>query len=141
MYFTRNTPMEQVISIVKSQASALFSNPAVNGVDIEVKEHKVKRSSEQNSFYWLNLEEISKVLNMAGCTYGEHNIPYTKELVHTINKSVFGVDSTSRLKVQEFCDYMTRMFDFWIDRTRGEFRPKEAPSSYLERTGIIPKAA
>lgn len=111
------------------------------GVMVEIKEHKTRRSNDQNSFYFLNIKDVAGVLNDAGCTYGEHELPYTSDLVHEINKAVFGISTTTKLSTKEFCDYMTRVFEFWINKTAGTFVPKESPYSYLERTGLIEKQA
>lgn len=111
------------------------------GVMVEIKEHKTPRSNAQNRYYWLNVGDVADVLNDAGCTYGEHALPYTQDLVHEINKAVFGISTTKKLSAREFCDYMTRVLEFWICKTAGTFVPKESPYSYLERTGLIDKQA
>lgn len=110
---------------------------AKNGVDVELSEHKRRRSSEQNAFYWANMTDVAAVLNEAGCGYGDYSIPYTAEIVHEINKTVFGHKTTTKMTVADFSAYMTAVFDFWIERTRGFFVPKETAASYLERTGLV----
>lgn len=112
-----------------------------NGVDVEIKEHKRRRSNDQNRFYWLNMGEIVNVLNEAGATYGEYDLPYTPEIVHEINKRIFGEKTTAKMSVAEFGDYMEKVFGFWIEKTAGFFIPKESPQSYIERTGLIEKQA
>lgn len=110
---------------------------AKNGVDVELSEHKRRRSAEQNAFYWANMTDVAAVLNEAGCGYGDYSIPYTAEIVHEINKTVFGHNTTTKMTVADFSAYMTAVFDFWIERTRGFFVPKETASSYLKRTGLV----
>lgn len=131
------TAAEIDLRLVKPLLAILTT--AKNGVDIEIKEHKRRRTTDQNSFYWLNMTDVAKTLNDAGATYGEHALPYTAELVHEINKRLFGQKTTAKMSTQEFSDYMTQVFAFWIEKTYGFFIPKESPQSYLERTGLIEK--
>lgn len=138
MYFSKNMSIDFILGAIKPQLKALL-NACLTGIDIEVKEHRTKRTSAQNNFYWLNVSDISDVLNDGGCAYGEFNLPYTAELVHDINKIVFGVKTTTRMTVHDFCTYMDKMTSFWIEKTNGAFQPKEVAYSYLERTGLIEK--
>lgn len=108
-----------------------------HGIDVEVTEHKQRRTNEQNRFYWANVSDIVDVLNDAGVTYGEFGIPYSSEILHEINKRLFNVASTAKLSKSEFCDFMNRLQAFWIEKTNGFYAPKETVSSYLERTGLL----
>ena len=104
-------------------------------VNVEVTEHKAKRTNEQNNYYWLFNSQLSDFLNDAGLTYGEYSIPYTSEIVHDINKKLFGVKTTTKMSVGEFCEYMNKLLFFWQDKTAGEFQMSELPANYLERKG------
>lgn len=138
MYFSKNLSIDYILGTIKPQVKAML-NICLSGIDIEVKEHRNKRTSAQNNFYWLNVSDIADVLNDGGCSYGEFNLPYTSELIHDINKIVFGVKTTTRMTIKEFCQYMDKMTVFWIEKTNGAFQPKEVAFSYLERTGLIEK--
>ena len=122
----------RVIAPMKAMLSA-----SRYGVDFEMKEHKQMRSTAQNRFYWENVGEVVKVLNDAGCTYGEDRLPYSSDIIHEINKIKLGVSTTTRLSVKEFCEFMDKMFAFWIERTAGVFVPLESAESYLEKTGLL----
>lgn len=102
---------------------------------IEISEVKDSRSSAQNRYYFLFNTWVSDCLNDAGCTYGEYNIPYTKDLIHDINKQLFGFETTRKMSVSEFCEYITKVSQFWIERTNGTLEIPELPMSYLERLG------
>lgn len=104
-------------------------------VNVEVTEHKAKRTNEQNCYYWLFNSQLSDFLNDAGLTYGEYSIPYTSEIVHDINKKLFGVKTTTKMSVGEFCEYMNKLLFFWQEKTAGEFQMSELPANYLERKG------
>lgn len=104
-------------------------------VSIDIAEFKNKRSNDQNAYYWNLNTWISDCLNDAGCTYGEFEVPYTSELIHDINKKIFGIKTTTKMDIHEFCDYTTKVTQFWQERTHGEFLPKELPVQYLIRKG------
>lgn len=113
---------------------------AKHGMDVEIAEHKQRRTTEQNRFYWVIVGDIADVLNDAGLTYGEWKVPYTPEILHEINKKLFGVKSTSKLSKTDFCDFVDKLQAFWIERTNGCYMPRETAYSYLERTGLIEAA-
>lgn len=104
-------------------------------VVVEVQEFKKKRTNEQNAYYFLLNNEVAKFLNDCGLTYGEFNLPYNKDIIHEIQKKVFGVETTTKLNIQEFCDFETQVIHFWQERTHGEWRPTELPESYLIKKG------
>lgn len=108
-----------------------------NGKEVvaEVNEFKRKRTNEQNAYYFLLNNEVAKFLNEAGLTYGEFGLPYNKDIVHEIQKKVFGIETTTKMNIQEFCDYETQVIHFWQERTHGEWRPTELPESYLIKKG------
>lgn len=104
-------------------------------VVLELSEFKPKRNNEQNAYYWLFNGWVANFLNEAGLTYGEYEIPYTSEIIHDIQKKLFGVKTTTKMTVGEFCDYITKVTSFWQERTHGEFQVPELPLSYLNKKG------
>jgi hypothetical protein len=104
-------------------------------IEVEVKEYKRKRSNQQNAYYWLCNGWVRDCLNGAGLTYGEFKLPYTADLIHEINKKIFGKETTTKMNIGEFCDYMTQVIAFWIEKTCGALEIPELPDSYLERYG------
>lgn len=133
MFVNSLNQLDEVLLSIQNQASLLLKNG--KKVMIDVKEHKHRRSTEQNNYYWLICGEIADFLNEAGLSYGEHQIPYRGELIHEINKTIFGIKTTTKLTISEFCQFMTKVIFFWQDKTNGEFAPSELPAHYLERKG------
>lgn len=127
--------IKQVFRLAYIQAELMLKNG--KQVDIEVTEHKNKRSIEQNNYYFLFCSELAKFFNDAGLSYGEFQIPYTTDLIHDINKKIFGVKTTTRLSIKDFCEYMTKVLIFWTEKTHGEFQMKELAESYLQRKGYM----
>lgn len=134
MFIGNKTYLKNVFRLAYEQAEALLSTG--KAVDVSVSEHKTKRSSAQNRFYFKLNQELAKFFNEHGLSYGEFSIPYTTELCHEINKKLFGISTTTKMNKQDFCDYMTQILSYWIEKTCGEFEFEETPYSYLERTGL-----
>lgn len=134
-YFRQADDAEIEMRLIRPLKALLASSK--NGVDVEMKEHTTRRSATQNAFYWANLTDIAKVLSDAGMEYGDFNIAFTPEVLHEINKTVFGVKTTAKMDVKAFTDYMDKVLAFWIEKTHGFFVPKETTKSYLEKTGLV----
>lgn len=135
MYIGNKKYQRPVFKMLWDNATVLLD--AGKAVDVTVAEHKVKRTNAQNNYYWLFNGELAKFLDEAGLTYGDYKLPYTGELVHEINKSLFGVSTTTKMKKDEFCEYMTKLMSFWTERTAGQFIMSESPYGYLEKTGVV----
>ena len=135
MYIGNKSYQNKVFRMLYDNATTLLD--AGKGVDVTVSEHKEKRSNQANAYYWLFNGELAKFLNEAGLSYGEYKLPYTGELVHEINKSLFGVPTTTKMKKDEFCEYMFKLMSFWTDKTSGQFIMSESPYGYLEKTGVV----
>ena len=135
MYIGNKSYQNKVFRMLYDNATTLLD--AGKTVDVTVAEHKVKRTNAQNNYYWLFNGELAKFLDEAGLSYGEYKLPYTGELVHEINKSLFGVPTTTKMKKDEFCEYMMKLMSFWTERTAGQFIMSESPYGYLEKTGVV----
>ncbi|MEE0060460.1 MAG: hypothetical protein UE295_06510 [Acutalibacteraceae bacterium] len=105
-------------------------------VSLEVTKTVETRSNAQNRYYFEFNSWVRDTLNKAGMTYGEHELPYTTELVHEINKKIFGHETTRKMSVEEFCDYITQVSAFWIEKTNGNLEIPELPMEYLNRRGF-----
>lgn len=125
--------LNPIFKLSYEQAKAMLDNG--KQVDIEVKEHINKRSSEQNAYYWIINGLVADCLNSAGITYGEFKLPYNKDLIHDIHKHLFGIKTTTRLSIKDFCEYMENIFILWIQRTSGAFEVPELPKDFLEKRG------
>lgn len=134
MYCKDLNKLNEVFRFEYERAKSLLSSCS-SGIDVEVKEHKHKRTNAQNDYYWVFNTELADFLKKAGVRYGKHNLPYNKNLVHDINKAVFGIETTTKMSTKEFCEYMMELFVFWNDETNGMFEMSELPDTYLERRG------
>lgn len=133
MYIGNLNTLNQTFRALYNQAEIILK--AGGTVDVEVAKHKNKRTNEQNAYYWLFNGQLAEFLNNAGLTYGEYKIPYTAEIIHDIQKTLYGVKTTTKLSIGEFCEYMNKLLLFWQEKTGGEFAMSELPANYLERKG------
>lgn len=132
MYIKDTTELRDKFTMLYEQAKHLIVGGAI---DVEVKKHKNIRTKEQNNYYHLICEEVAAFLRLNCPPYGEDKLDYDKGLIHRINKKKFDVETTTKLSVQEFCDYMTEVIHYWQEKTNWEWMPSELPASYLEKRG------
>lgn len=135
MYISEVSQLKPGFRALYNQAEIMLASG--KKIIVEVSEKKNKRSLEQNNYLWLFNSELAKFLDDAGLAYGEFKLPYTAELIHDINKRLFGVKSTAKMSRKDFCEYMNKLLLFWQQRTNGEFSLSELPANYLERKGYI----
>lgn len=133
MYISQISQLKPSFRALYNQAELLLNSG--KKIVVEVVEKKNRRSNEQNAYYWLFNGQLAEFLNDSGLSYGEYQIPYTQDIIHDINKKLFGVKTTTKMNVGEFCDYMNKLLFFWQDKTNGEFMMSELPANYLERKG------
>lgn len=136
MFIKDKTELRDKFTALYRQAEHLIEG---GSIDVEVKKHEHKRSNAQNSYYFLICSEVAKFLDDAGLSYGEYNIPYTGDLLHEINKIHFGVKTTTKLNMSEFCEYMDKVILFWQEKTNYFWMPSELPTSYLISRGYTPE--
>lgn len=98
-----------------------------DGIVVDIKENKETRGSRQNAFYWVIVNDISRFMIGAGAYYELHGVrlEYHKDTIHDINKAMGSIDSTTKLTVKEFIEYMDSMTAFWVERTNKLWRPKD----------------
>lgn len=123
------TDLHPTFTMLYKQAEKLLDCGKL--INVEVKEHKTRRSLEQNAYYWLICGQVGEFLSDAGLSYGDYNLPYTSELIHEINKQVFGKRTTTKMTTSEFCDYTTKIVQFWQEKTSFDWQPSELPESWL----------
>jgi hypothetical protein len=124
-------------SELKPKFRALFEQAEhlieTGSIDVEVKKHINKRSNAQNNYYWLICSEVAQFLDEAGLEYGE--LDYSSDIIHALNKKKTGTKTTTKLSIKEFCDYMTRIINYWQEKTSYSWMPSELPATYLISRG------
>mgnify|MGYP002523135566 FL=1 len=124
----------EALDVIKQCGLSLLKS--AKEVSLEVTKIVENRSNAQNRYYFEFNSWVRDTMNKAGCTYGEYNLPYTTELIHDINKKIFGYETTRKMSIEEFCDYITQVSAFWIERTNGALEIPELPKEYLVKRGF-----
>ena len=106
-----------------------------NGLQVVVKENILKRSVLQNAFYWACCNEIAKFLEDAGLyfTLQGEKMDYNKDVVHMINKSHTGIESTTKMDVKAFIEFVEGVQDFWVIKTNGFYNPEKSARREAEK--------
>lgn len=140
MFIRNKDTLKRELPNITRACEGLLDN-SKNGIEIKIEKHVAKRNSLQNSFYWLNVGDIAEFLDDAGCFFIVDNVKlyYNKDIIHEINKKRFNVNTTTKMSVGEFCEYMEKMFIFWQEKTGYSWLPLESIMSYIERTDLIIK--
>ena len=125
--------LNQSFRALHTQAKTMLEKGKM--IEVVVSEKKTKRSNDQNAYYFLINKQVADFLNDSGLSYGEFDLPYTSEIIHEIQKKVFGVKTTTKMTVGEFCEYENKVILFWQERTGYEWQPSEMPASYLVSRG------
>lgn len=130
MFIKDKSELKPKFRALFEQAEHLIEN---GSIDVEVKKHINKRSNAQNNYYWLICSEVAKFLDEAGLEYGE--LDYSSDIIHALNKKKTGTKTTTKLSIKEFCDYMTKIINYWQEKTSYSWMPSELPATYLISRG------
>lgn len=140
MYISQISQLKPSFRALYNQAELLLNSG--KKIVVEVVEKKNRRSNEQNAYYWLFCEQLAEffqekeIMDVHEACGVKVEVPYTKDSIHkNLNKPLFGVETTTKMTVGEFCNYMNKLIIFWQDKTKGEFMMSELPANYLERKG------
>lgn len=139
MYIKDKSELKLKFRALFEQAEKMLDS---GSVDVEVKKHKNIRSKAQNDYYWVICEELAdffqeKQIYEEYDAFGVHiKRHFTKDSVHNkLNKPLLGVETTTKMSVQEFCDYMTKIIHYWQEKTGWVWMPSELPETYLANKG------
>ena len=143
MYIKDSSELRDKFVLLYRQAEHLIQAGAI---DVEVKKHKRNRTKAQNDYYWVICEELAKFFQEKDIfdeydAFGVHiKRPFTKDSVHDrLNKPLFGIDTTTKMSVEEFCEFMDKIICYWQERTGYEWAPSDLPESYLISRGYTPE--
>lgn len=123
-------------AILESINIALALNP--QGVSIKILPYKDTRTNNQNNYYWLVCGSIKDCLNNAGVYFKKikynnqnFNVEWDADSVHETNKLIFGVKTTASMTRGEFSQYMEKVFNLWIEKTKGNWVVPIAMNDYF----------
>jgi len=106
-------------------------------VVIDIKPFSNTRSSHQNRYYWKVCNHLARWLNYHNipCILDKMEMGWDQDFIHKINKYKLGIESTKRLSIKEFIDYMEQVNILWNTKTDGNYTIPEPASNYLKKAG------
>jgi len=144
LQINNKSELEKVLGIASGEIESLLLKKN-KGVKIVISEIKEKRTSNQNAFYWVIYEDLTRFYRESENLIEIQNkkVRASKNVIHEINKSFLPIKestkrqhtSTTTLNVQEFCDYMEETVSIWRELTNFSWLPPESNASYFEKNG------
>tara|TARA_R110002012_G_scaffold7562_4_gene35264 strand:+ start:1766 stop:2134 length:369 start_codon:yes stop_codon:yes gene_type:complete len=90
-------PEKKTLKIINRERMNNFLETLTGEVDITISEIS-SRTHYQNNYYW-----------KIACKFFGEELGYTKEEMHEVLKDKFNIESTSKLDMDEFRDYLDRI--------------------------------
>lgn len=131
MYFSSSTSLEQIYKWFVCQVTAVY-NVSKNGIDIEVRPHKNKRTNQQNRFLYAILVALVRFHHETGFVpsdCGKYNIDV--ESLKTYWKNRWGVNRSSKLDTKNFGEFIDFIQRTLVEETYGEWEIMEPDSAYI----------
>ena len=131
MFFHKDTPLTSIQHWINLQLSGVYS--AKNGIDIEIKPHKTKRSIEQNKFLMVVLSAIVKFYHETGfMPQGCQPWMIRTDILKEYYKARFGIETTHKLDTAEFTKFIDFIQQTMVEETSGEYEILTTDSQYLK---------
>ena len=131
MFFKQDTSIEQITEWVAGQLSAVRPI-AKNGFDIVIKPHKSWRSTEQNRFLMVIMQQIVKFYHETGfMPEGLQKWMMRVDILKEFYKAKFGIEHTRTLDKKAFSDFIDGIQRELVEETQGEWQILTTDSAYL----------
>lgn len=132
MFFHKDTPYKEIQDWIAIQLPAVYQ-ASKNGIDIEIKPHKTKRSLEQNKFLMVILTQIVRFFNETGfvpqgCQAWMMRVDIQKEYW----KARYGIETTHKLDTVAFTKFIDFIQQTMVEETGGEWEILTTDSAYLK---------
>lgn len=132
MFFHKDTPLTSIQHWINLQLSGVYS-ASKNGIDIEIKPHKTKRSIEQNKFLMVVLSAIVKFYHETGfMPQGCQPWMIRTDILKEYYKARFGIETTHKLDTAEFTKFIDFIQQTMVEETGGEYEILTTDSQYLK---------
>ena len=132
MYFSSNATLGQIHKWFDSQVTAVY-NVSKNGIDIEVRPHRNKRTNQQNRFLYAILVALVRFHHETGFVpQGLSPWAMRTEILKEFYKARFGVVSTANLSTKAFGEFIDSIQLELVEQTCGEWQILQPDSAYLK---------
>lgn len=132
MFFHKDTPLADIQKWIAIQTVAVY-NATKNGIDIEIKPHKTKRTIEQNKFLFAVLSAIVKFYHETGfMPQGCQPWMMRTDILKEYYKARFGIETTHKLDTVEFTKFIDFIQQTMVEESGGEYEILTTDSQYLK---------
>lgn len=132
MFFRPDTPLQEIQKWVDAQLPAVY-NTAKNGIEINIIQHKNKRTNEQNRFLMCIMTHIVKLyINTGFMPAGCQPWMMRTDVQKAYWKARFGVEQTSKMSTAEFTKFIDFIQNTMVEETNGEYEILTTDSAYLK---------
>ena len=123
MFIPASANINGILAYIKPTIEAVF-NSSSNGIDIEIKKHNRKRTTDQNSYLWAIYQHIVEFYNETGFAPDNINVRFLNaDLLHAYFKARFDVKTTTKMSTAEFSKYVDSIQLLMTEQTKGEYSP------------------
>lgn len=131
MWFSTHAPLSGIQNWFNNQLAAVFPL-SKDGVDIEIKPHRKKRTIQQNKFLFVILDEIVRFHHETGYVVpGLCAHVMCKDVLKVYWTGRFGVESTKNMSAADFgklCDFIQQTM---VQETNGSWEILDPESDYV----------
>ena len=132
MFFPKDTPYKKIQEWIIVQLPAVYQ-VAKDGLEIEIKPHKQKRSNEQNRFLMAIMVAIVRFYNNTGfMPEGCERWMMRTDIQKEYWKARYGIESTHKLDTAQFSKFIDFIQQTMVEETGGEYEILQTDSAYLK---------
>lgn len=132
MFFNKDTPYKEIQDWITVQLPAVYQ-ASKNGLDIEIKPHKNKRSNEQNRFLMAIIVAILRFYNQTGfIPAGCKPWMMRSDILKEYWKARYGIVNTHCLDTIAFTNFVDFIQQTMVEETDGEWEILTTDSAYLK---------
>lgn len=123
MYIPVSANIKGILAYIRPTIEAVLSS-AKYGIDIDIKEHKKKRTNDQNSYLWGIYQHIVEFYNETGFTPDNIKVRFlNSDLLHEYFKARFDVKTTTKMTTTDFSAYTDKIQLLMTEQSKGEYQP------------------
>lgn len=123
MYIPASANINGILAYIKPTIEDVF-NGSSNGIDIDIKPHKKKRTLPQNDYMWAIYKHIKEFYEETGFTPDDIKVKFINEnFLHEYFKARFDVKTTTKMSTTEFSRYVDSIQLLMTEQSKGRYQP------------------
>ena len=132
MYFSHNASLEQMHKWFDGQLLAVYQI-AKDGLDIEIKPHRNKRSNQQNRFLSAIIVAQIRMFHETGfMASGLEPWMHQQEILRVYWKARYGIEHSSHLSTKAFGEFIDFIQKTLVEESLGNWEILTPDSQYLK---------